>query len=302
MRRLLIIQLIAAFSIAAAALGPAWPAAAQSTGGAEEARAALEAQRAELERRVSETPDSAALRLGLAETLERLGAADAAMAAYRAAAERAGNPGERASAEVGMARLERRAGRAAEAAEHYQAALAADPARASALEGLATLLAALGRYRDAIPFYGRWIAAQPDLPGAWIGGAGAMILAGEHQRAAIALDTARQRFPEDLTLLDIQARHLAACPDRSVRDGARAVELGEELVAKVRTAESHETLAMAHAQAGHYERAVELQRELIDGAPEDTDAATLDRWRANLELYLAGRPCCAGDPPASESP
>ncbi len=255
----------------------------------------LALQRAELEAEVASQPNEAAPRLRLGDLLARQGDVDAALTSFTKAAELATVPDDLAAAHLAIAILERSRGNADAALAHYKLALQAAPHEPLVLRGIATLLAQLGRYRDAVPYFGLLIAADPKDVGARIGGTTALIFAGEHARARIALEQALADFPDNLDLLDVLARHLAACPDRSVRDGARAIELATRLVDKVPTAESHETLAMAYAEAGDFERAVREQEELIRRFADSAEGGTADRWRANLKLYQAGQPCCANE-------
>jgi hypothetical protein len=53
-----------------------------------------------------------------------------------------------------------------------------------------------------------------------------------------------------------------------------------------------ETLAMALAEAGRFEEAVKLQRELLHQAEERGDAQSAARLREHLGLYEGGRSCC----------
>ena len=253
------------------------------------------AERARLEAAVAGDPTDAAARLRLGDFLARSGEIDAAVTTFQQAAELAKSPDDLAAAHLAIAILEREQGDADEALRRYQLALQAAPRKPLALKGAATLLAQLGRYRDAVPYFGRLIAADPGSSQARIGGATALILAGEYARARIALEQALTAFPENLTLLDVLARHLAACPDHAVRDGKLAVELAQRLVDKVPTAESHETLGMAYAQAGQFERAVAEQQELIQRFGASADPADAQRWQANLDRYQGGHTCCVGE-------
>jgi tetratricopeptide (TPR) repeat protein len=255
----------------------------------------LALRRTELEAEVASQPYDPALRILLGDLLARLGEIDAAVASFTRATELATVPEDVTASHLAIAILERDRGHAEASLQHYQLAFRSEPSEPMVLYGLATLLAQLGRHREAVPYFGLLIAAQPRNLRVRIAGVTALILAGEHARAKIALEQALAAFPESLDLLDILARHLAACPDRTVRDGPRAVELATRLVEKVPTAESHETLAMAHAQAGGFDRAAAEQRELIARFAAEVDAPTADRWRAHLKLYEAGQPCCAGE-------
>ena len=104
-------------------------------------------------------------------------------------------------------------------------------------------------------------------------------------------------LPGSTTLRHLLARLLAACPDRALRDGARSVALAEELARGDTTPAIRETLAMALAEIGEFDRAAALQAEIVRrivsrGRARD---AGLD---ANLELYRRGQRCCASDDPA----
>ncbi len=204
-------------------------------------------------------PRDAEARLRLASTLERLGRAETAMAQYRAALELAMKPEDRALAYFRLAELERRAG---------------------------DLESALGDYRRTIALDGAFGAAR-------FGEASALLLLGRHTEARDRLEEGLRSLPEDLPIAEALARHLAACPDRAVRDGNRAVELARDLVARRPTPENRETLAMAIAQAGDYRAAAELQALLLEEAERKPGDQGEGRLRAHLALYRRGSPCCA---------
>ncbi len=256
-------------------------------------RAELESRRTELERAIEAAPGAPEPRVRLAQVLAMLGDAEAAVAAADQGLELGASGDLGADAHVAAAAAERGRGNPATAIRRYQKALALDSDRLEALTGLAASLAQAGLYREAVPVYGVWIQEEPGNPVPRLGAATAMILSGEHQRARIVLENAHEAMPGNLDIVDLLARHLAASPDRAVRDGAKAVLLAERLTAEVPTAESRETLAMAYAEAGQGPRAVEVQQALIDELDARADAATLARWRANLERYRSDMACCA---------
>jgi len=99
-------------------------------------------------------------------------------------------------------------------------------------------------------------------------------------------------FPDELRIKDILARHLAACPDPSVRDGVRAEQLALEVYDRLPSAESMETLAMAYAQSGRFPKAVEWQERLLAGAREQAGESTVSRLEGNLVRYREGKACC----------
>jgi hypothetical protein len=98
-------------------------------------------------------------------------------------------------------------------------------------------------------------------------------------------------FPNEPSFARAAARLFAAAPDDGVRDGHRALELARALIARQRTIELVETLAMASAEQGDYDAAVRLQREAIDAAARAGRQDVAGRLAANLGQYQARRPC-----------
>ncbi len=170
----------------------------------------------------------------------------------------------------------------------------ADPEFTPALAALAGLRGQLGHFDESAELYARWIAKEPLKIGARLGEITALISNSRHHEARDQLEAGLKVLPDNLRLKDILARHLAVCPDRSVRDGARAVELALEVYKEVPSAESIETLAMAYAQDGRFEEAVVWQEHLLEKAEGQTDSALLERLRGNLGLYKQNQVCCLG--------
>jgi hypothetical protein len=116
----------------------------------------------------------------------------------------------------------------------------------------------------------------------------------QHLEARKRLESGLKQFPNSLELKDVLVRHLAACPDRSVRDGAAAVEVGLDVFNAVPTPQSAESLAMAYAEDGQFDKAVEVQTALIVEVEAESEPAELQRLRANLRLYQEEKACCVG--------
>ena len=98
--------------------------------------------------------------------------------------------------------------------------------------------------------------------------------------------------PNELSFARAAARLFAAAPDDRVRDGHRALEIIQALVARQpRTIELAETMAMAAAEVGQYIAAVQSQREAIEAAERTGRRDVVGRLADNLTRYQAGRPC-----------
>lgn len=249
--------------------------------------------KSDLEHLAKLTPDSSEVHVRLATVLEKSGDADGAIRRYRRAAELDLSPQERPMLHFRLATLLRERGENQAALEHYQKSVEADPGLAPAIGGLASLLAQIGHMKEAATAFGALVKINPDLLPPRMAEATALILSDQHALARDRLEAAHQRFPEDLRVVDVLARHLAAAPDRTARDGQRAVELALALFDKVPTPESVETLAMAYAEAGNFDKAREWQRKLLSELDAEGDPEIAKRLSANLALYERGQPCCA---------
>lgn len=250
------------------------------------------AARTDLEKALEVEPGHAQAQLRLGIVLAGQGDLEAAVARLAAAAEAGKGTRVEAEAWTTMAELARGRGELADAEVAYRRAIAADPELTLPLGGLASLYFEAGRYPQAAAVYNRLVALEPDNKAARLSEATVLIFAGQDAAARARLEEALERHPEDLDVLDVLSRHLAAANDHAVRDGARAVELAEKVYAAAPTLASMETLAMAHAEAGDFARAVEWQERLLARAAEE-EGEVPERLSANLELYRSRRPCCA---------
>ena len=180
------------------------------------------------------------------------------------------------------------------AEENYRAAIAAEPDSVKALSGLASLLGRLGRYREAAVFFRAVIGLEPDNGSARLGEAIALLLVEDYAGARARLVEGVAELPSDMALEGKLALLLAACPDHSQRDGARAVKHAKHLFAKRPDMESAEVLAMAHAEAGDFEQAIAWQKRLLTSGDTPPEAGQRAVWERNLARYENGLSCCAG--------
>ena len=144
----------------------------------------------------------------------------------------------------------------ARAREQYAAVLKLDPRFAEARFGYAIALAELKRYAEARDGFAEGIRLHPD----------------------------RVEFISPLVRL------LAAAPDPSVRDGSRAVTLATELVKRHNSASAREAMAMALAEVGRYDEALQWQRDAIATAERDRQSNLAGALAANLRLFERRQP------------
>ena len=87
------------------------------------------------------------------------------------------------------------------------------------------------------------------------------------------------------------ARLLAASPDPQVRDGRQALDLVTSLATQHKTTSVAETLAMALAEVGRFDDAIEWQRLAMSVAADAGHSDAAKQMAANLALYLRHEPC-----------
>ena len=181
------------------------------------------------------------------------------------------------------------AGRLNDAIVQYRAALALRPAYAIAHNNLGTALLQTGQPQQALAAFREAARIDPQL-------AEAHLNVGLVSRAVGDLGEAVARFrrvlalnPNWVTAVSSLASLLAAAPDAGVRNPAEAVRLAERAAALTfrRDANTLDVLAVAHAAAGDYERAVAIADEALRLNPPVAIAQML---RAHRELFASRRP------------
>jgi tetratricopeptide (TPR) repeat protein len=112
----------------------------------------------------------------------------------------------------------------------------------------------------------------------------------QYDRALADYDEAIRIAPGFTEPLNSKAWLLATCPVAAYRDGKAAVELAARACELIEWKDPNylDTLAAAHAEAGHFDQAVKF----LDKALQDAEAARHhgDRWRARLALYRDKKP------------
>ena len=233
-------------------------------------------------------PDDAELRHRLGTALYLRGDTRTARTELeRAAAE---SP-ELAQAQYSIGVLLQDEGRHREAAERFAAALRARSSYTEARLRLAFSLRRAGDPEGALAEYRRVSRMNPDLVEAAFGEAMALVVLYRWSEARTRLEQAAEAYPGDLGVTHALARLLAAAPDGRVRDGARALAMVDRLASQGRTFDLGETMAMALAEVGAYDRAAALQRDLVTGAGRAGLTDVIRRLEVNLRRYERGEAC-----------
>ncbi len=223
---------------------------------------------------VAAAPASVAAHANLGLALARLGQPEAAASQFDAVLRL--DP-DNAVAHSGLGIMLAARGRDAEALGHLRAAVAQSPGEGNVNRELVGVLMRLGRQDEAIDVLTAARAADPDDEDALV--SLSILLANkERYRDAVALlDDADRRLPGRPTATTTLARLLASSPDRSVRDGRRALALAMAVYESEPAAVHAETVALALAELGRCEEAAQWMVRAVEAAGRENDA--LERVR-----------------------
>jgi protein O-GlcNAc transferase len=169
----------------------------------------------------------------------------------------------------------------AEARLHLEAVVAARPEDAEARRLLAQALRDGGHLPEALEQYGQAVALAPGDETARLGAAETLVRLGRHAEARRRLEDDLKQMPTSGLLSHALARLLAACPDRSVRDGSRALALAQAVWQAQPTADHARTVALALAELGRCREAADWRRTALGPArqPGEPDSGVENACR-----------------------
>lgn len=182
-------------------------------------------------------------------------------------------------------------------ATHLQLAIELDPDFAEAHALLGRVLARREQYGEAASHFGRALARDP-ANARWHGDRAMALILGQRYQAARgalvsgrgALSSAEGTPTEALHHLDtLLARLLAASPAPGTRNGLEALAIARRLMAERPTIQHAETLAMALAELGDFERATSMQRQVLAEVARRGDEPTTGQEQ-RLRTYLNNEP------------
>jgi len=246
----------------------------------------------ELRRALELDPALGEAQMRLGNLLARRGDLPAALGAYGAAATLLPGDDElalrRGKVLVDLGRLD-------EAAQEFGRAYRQGEGLAEAGLERAAILGHLGRLDEAAKTYAEVKAKAPQERRAREGEATALILLGRHAEAKKSLESAASDLPNESSLAHALARLLAIAPEAALRDPKRALELAEKALVAAPSLDRVETLAMAAAAAGDFQRASQLEGRLLADATKAGRQQLAARLAARKKLYDAGQAFLARD-------
>ena len=234
-------------------------------------------------------PDYAEAHNNLGDALLKKGNVDEAIIRYQKALEI--NP-DLAEAHNNLGLTLFRKGNVDEAIAHYQRALEIKPDFAEAHYNLGSALLKKGNVDEAIAHCQKALQINPDSMEAHNNLGNAFRQMGRMDEAIVHYQKALQIKPDNAEVQNNLARVLATCPQASLRNGNKAVELAQR--ANQLTGDGNPvvlgTLAAAYAEAGRFPEAVKTAQRALQLAETQSNTALADAIRSQLKLYQAGIP------------
>ncbi|MGP8198483.1 MAG: tetratricopeptide repeat protein, partial [Limisphaerales bacterium] len=241
-------------------------------------------------------PDNEEFCYNLGNMLGQNGRVDEAITHFRRALEI--NPNF-AEAENNLGTALQQEGKLDEAICHFRSALQIRPDYALAQNNLGGALLQKGEVDEAVFHLQKALQLNPGYGKAHDSLGHALLQKGRTDEAITQFQQALQLQPADPEILNDLAWLLATCPQASLRNGAKAVELA--LQANEVTGGNNpfilHTLAAAYAGAGRFPEAVDTAQRALQLAGAQSNSALAGQLRFVLTLYQAGRPF-----PVSEQP
>jgi protein O-mannosyl-transferase len=185
-----------------------------------------------------------------------------------------------------------RCGQTDEAITHLRQALEEDPNYTEAHINLGIALSRCGLVDEAVEQLNEALRIAPDNAAARYNLEQVQPIRDAIVQAINARRNLLRSRPDDVALLDEVASILATNPNRSLRNGAEAVELAERAVRLSGAGRPAVlgTLAAAYAETGQFAKAVETAQRAIDLASAKKETAIVNTLQARIKLYRAGSP------------
>jgi protein O-mannosyl-transferase len=179
-----------------------------------------------------------------------------------------------------------------DAISRLQAAIDLRPENGPAHNNLAKALLQKGRVAEAMVHYRKFLEIEPENVEARNILGTALIQQGRIREAIEQWQDAQAIEPENGNAASNLAWVFATCPDDSIRDGRRAVELAEKAlrISGGKIPMIFRVLAAAYAEDGRFSQAIESAQRGADLATSQGNPGLAAELQSNIALYQAGTP------------
>jgi tetratricopeptide (TPR) repeat protein len=179
-----------------------------------------------------------------------------------------------------------------QAIPQYEKALDLSPNSAELHTQLGYALAYANRVAEAIPHFEQALKISPTLVEARDYLGMALMMSGQKTQALAQWRQGLRQAPDNVQLLNDTAWALATCSDAALRNGTETVTLAERAVKLTSEREPAllGTLAAAYAEAGQFDKAVELDRRATGLATQQGNAPLAAALRDRLAGLQAKSP------------
>jgi tetratricopeptide (TPR) repeat protein len=184
---------------------------------------------------------------------------------------------------LGLAQLQ--LGKTSDAVAHLSAAFDLDPADPDVSRELLRVLLRLGRTDDAIAVLSKSRSARADDEETLISMAILLAQQERYAEAVVLLDGANEKFPARTATATTLARLLASAPDRSLRDGRRALDLAIAVHEAEPSPAHAETVALALAELERCGEALSWMKQGVAAAEQAQDVEEAGRLRREMSKY-----------------
>jgi tetratricopeptide (TPR) repeat protein len=199
---------------------------------------------------------------------------------------------EDADAHTGLGAALLQKGQLEDAIAHYEKAVELRPDYANGHYNLADALLQQRKIEAAIREYAKVISIQPKNADAHTSLANTLVRKGELREAIDHYETSLQIAPGSDTTLNNLAWLLSTCPEASLRNGARAIELAEKAdqLSGRKNPTVIRTVAAAYAETGRFNDAIETAERALQLAVAQGDPALAGKLQMEIDLYRTGLP------------
>jgi tetratricopeptide (TPR) repeat protein len=183
-------------------------------------------------------------------------------------------------------------GKTAEAETHFRKALDLRPDLPGVQNNFGYLLLQTGRVDESIPYFRKALEISPQLADAHMNLGDALIRQGQLRQAIAQYQAALQLEPTNVPVLYKLCWVLGTATDSSVRDGSKAVALGEQAdrLSGSRSEAVLGVLAAAYADTGRFQDAIATVRRALALPSARANPALSGLLRSQLQSYEESHP------------